>query len=51
MSEKSDQIKQWIIKGDHDFGTAKVTYLNIPEYLHTITLHCQQEVEKYLKHP
>ncbi|MFW5793647.1 MAG: HEPN domain-containing protein [Bacteroidota bacterium] len=41
--------KQWIVKGDHDLGTAKVTYLHIPEYIDTVTFHCQQAVEKYLK--
>ncbi|MEA1897867.1 MAG: HEPN domain-containing protein [Bacteroidota bacterium] len=30
-------------------GTAKITYLHIPEYLDTVTFHCQQAVEKYLK--
>jgi len=30
-------------------GTAKVTYLHIPEFLDTVTFHCQQAVEKYLK--
>ena len=49
MNEQSDEIRQWIIKGDHDLGTAKITYLHIPEYLDTITYHCQQAVEKYLK--
>ena len=49
MCEPIDLIKQWIIKGDHDLGTAKVTYLHIPEYLDTVTFHCQQAVEKYLK--
>ncbi|MCK5135135.1 MAG: HEPN domain-containing protein [Bacteroidales bacterium] len=49
MSDQVDEIKQWIIKGDHDLGTAKITYLHIPEYLDTITFHCQQAVEKYLK--
>jgi HEPN domain-containing protein len=50
MSEKTiETAKQWIIKGDHDLGTAKVTYLHIPEYLDTVTFHCQQAVEKYLK--
>jgi len=49
MKDQSDEIKQWIIKGDHDLGTAKITYLHIPEYLDTITFHCQQAVEKYLK--
>lgn len=49
MNEQVDEIKQWIIKGDHDLGTAKITYLHIPEYLDTVTFHCQQAVEKYLK--
>ncbi len=50
MSDKTiDITKQWIVKGDHDLGTAKVTYLHIPEYLDTVTFHCQQAVEKYLK--
>jgi len=49
MKEQVEEIKQWIIKGDHDLGTAKLTYLHIPEYLDTVTFHCQQAVEKYLK--
>lgn len=49
MSGQANEIRQWIIKGDHDLGTAKVTYLHIPEYLDTVTFHCQQAVEKYLK--
>ena len=49
MKDQSDELRQWIIKGDHDLGTAKITYLHIPEYLDTITFHCQQAVEKYLK--
>jgi len=48
-SGQSDEIRQWIRKGDHDLGTAKLTYLHIPEYLDTVTFHCQQAVEKYLK--
>ena len=49
MSVQHDEIIQWIIKGDHDLGTAKVTYLHIPVYMDTVTFHCQQAVEKYLK--
>jgi HEPN domain-containing protein len=49
MNVRNEEIIQWIIKGDHDLGTAKITYLNIPEYLDTVTFHCQQAVEKYLK--
>src|SRR5665647_1740374 len=49
MNGQVEEIKQWVIKGDHDLGTAKITYLHIPEYLDTVTFHCQQAVEKYLK--
>jgi HEPN domain-containing protein len=49
MNDQTDIISQWIIKGDHDLGTAKLTYLHIPEYLDTATFHCQQATEKYLK--
>lgn len=49
MSEKIDIIKQWIEKGDHDLGTAQVTFLYLPQYRDTISFHCQQAAEKYLK--
>lgn len=49
MSVQHDEMTQWIIKGDHDLGTAKITFLHIPEYMDTVTFHCQQAVEKYLK--
>lgn len=49
MSEIFNEINPWIIKGDHDLGTAKITYIHIPEYLDTVVFHCQQAVEKYLK--
>jgi hypothetical protein len=39
MKGKIDGTEQWIIKGDHDLGTAKLIYLHIPEYLDTITFH------------
>lgn len=49
MSRRIEDVRQWIVKGDHDLGTSKITYLHIPEYLDTVTFHCQQAVEKYLK--
>ena len=49
MSGSIKVIALWVSKGDHDLGTAKITYLYIPEYLDTVTFHCQQAVEKYLK--
>lgn len=49
MSGQAEEIEKWIRKGDHDLGTAKITFLHIPEYLDTVTFHCHQAVEKYLK--
>jgi HEPN domain-containing protein len=49
MSDKIDIVKQWIEKGDHDLGTAQVTFLYIPRFRDTIAFHCQQAAEKYLK--
>jgi HEPN domain-containing protein len=49
MNGKLEIVKQWFEKGDHDFGTAKITYLHLPKYRDTIAFHCQQAVEKYLK--
>ncbi len=49
MNEKIEIVKTWIEKGDHDFGTARITYLHLPKYRDTIAFHCQQAVEKYLK--
>lgn len=36
MSKQVEEIKQWIIKGDHDLGTAQITYLYIPVMCITI---------------
>jgi len=49
MTEKIEIIRSWIEKGDHDLGTAQVTFLYIPKFRDTIAFHCQQAVEKYLK--
>ena len=45
---KTDAIP-WIAKADHDLGTAMITFLHIPDFYDTVTFHCQQAVEKYLK--
>ncbi|MBW8049769.1 MAG: HEPN domain-containing protein [Cytophagales bacterium] len=49
MKSKQEIIKNWIIKGDHDLGTSKLTLEHIAEYKDIIGFHCQQAVEKYLK--
>ena len=46
MKGNKNDVIPWIIKGDHDLGTALLTYLHIPEYKDTVTFHCQQAVEK-----
>ena len=47
--DKKDLIDEWLKKSEHDIGTAKVTFKNMPEYSDTICFHCQQAVEKVLK--
>ena len=49
MNNKELLIKQWLLKAEHDLGTAKITFTHLPEYYDTIAFHCQQAVEKYLK--
>jgi len=49
MKEHIERLKNWIVKGDHDLGTAIVVHNHIPMYSDTIAFHCQQAVEKYLK--
>ena len=49
MNDKIQYIKEWIYKADHDLGSAKVIYQHLPDYYDTISFHCQQAVEKYLK--
>ena len=49
MSESIEKVKEWINKADHDLGSAKIIFLNMPDYFDTIAFHCQQAVEKYLK--
>ena len=39
----------WVEKTDHDIGSAKKIFINIPENFDIISFHCQQAVEKYLK--
>ena len=49
MSNKEQIIQSWILKAEHDLGTAKITYLHLPKYYDTIAFHCQQTVEKCIK--
>ena len=36
MNGKLEIAKAWIEKGDHDFGTAKITHVHLPKYRDTI---------------
>ncbi len=49
MKEPSEIPENWIQIADHDLGTAKIIFTNIPEYYDIISFHCQQAAEKYLK--
>jgi HEPN domain-containing protein len=49
MKDKTEIIKLWIERADHDLGTAELIYRHIPKYRETIAFHCQQAIEKYLK--
>lgn len=45
MREKIDIVKSWIEKGDHDFGTAQITFMYVPKFRDTIAFHYQQAAE------
>ena len=49
MNGNLEETIRWITKADHDLGTSLITYLHIPAFRDTVTFHCQQSVEKYLK--
>jgi HEPN domain-containing protein len=49
MNEKIEFVKEWVDKADHDLGSAKLIFTHLPGYFDTISFHCQQAVEKYLK--
>jgi len=46
---KTDVVKNFLIKAEHDLGSAELIYEKKPEYTDTITFHCQQTIEKSLK--
>ena len=49
MDNRTELIKQWIHKAEHDLGMAELALENKREYTDSICFHCQQSVEKYLK--
>ena len=49
MNASEERLRDWIVKADHDLGTAVVINHHIPEYSDTLAFHCQQATEKYIK--
>ena len=46
---KIHEIRQWLIKADHDLGSAKRLLAGDEPFLDTAVYHCQQAAEKGLK--
>jgi HEPN domain-containing protein len=46
---KVHEIRQWLIKAEHDLGSARRLLTGDPPYLDTAVYHCQQAAEKALK--
>lgn len=46
---KRDEIRKWLIKSQHDLGSARRLIEGDEPYLDTAVYHCQQAVEKALK--
>lgn len=46
---KAHEIRQWLIKAEHDLGSARRLLTGEPPYLDTAVYHCQQAAEKALK--
>ena len=47
--EKRAEIRKWLIKSQHDLGSARRLMEGDEPYLDTAVYHCQQAVEKALK--
>lgn len=46
---KIHEIRQWLIKAEHDLGSAERLLTGDPPYPDTAVYHCQQAAEKALK--
>ena len=46
---KTDTVKNFLIKAEHDLKSAELIIKSQPDYTDTITFHCQQTIEKVLK--
>lgn len=49
VDPKVHEIRQWLIKADHDLRSARQLFAADPPLLDTAVYHCQQAVEKALK--
>lgn len=46
---KTKEIRQWLIKAEHDLGSARWLLTGDAPFLDTAVYHCQQTAEKALK--
>lgn len=46
---KIHEIQQWLIKAEHDLGSAKRLFMGDEPFFDTSAYHCQQAAEKALK--
>ena len=46
---KREEIQKWVIKSEHDLGSAYRLMEGDEPYLDTAVFHCQQAVEKAMK--
>jgi HEPN domain-containing protein len=49
VDSKVDEIRQWLVKADHDLRSARQLFSVDPPLLDTAVYHCQQTAEKALK--
>jgi HEPN domain-containing protein len=49
MSQKMNELKEWLQKAEQDLVAARVLLKNNPPVLEPACFHCQQAVEKALK--
>ncbi|MBW8049211.1 MAG: HEPN domain-containing protein [Cytophagales bacterium] len=49
MDKKSEIVKEWINKAEHDLEIAELALEHKPHLTDNICFHCQQTAEKYIK--
>lgn len=49
VDPKAHEIRQWLVRADHDLRSARLLFIADPPLLDTAVYHCQQTAEKALK--